>query len=30
MKQNVYDNNNFFNQYEELRKENKNKIFKKY
>lgn len=25
MKQNVYDNNNFFNQYEELRKENKNK-----
>ena len=25
MKQNIYDNNNFFNQYEELRKENKNK-----
>lgn len=25
MKQNVYDNNNFFNQYEELREKNKNK-----
>ncbi len=25
MKQNIYDNNNFFNQYEELREKNKNK-----